>query len=79
MSKDCAPWVASAYALLGHFGEREYSGPPLSSLLSDEFSLVQVAGTAGLGVWQSKRYVWKVEQVDLRKAALRNNPEPLPG
>jgi hypothetical protein len=39
----------------------------------------QVAGTACLGAWQSTRYFWKVEQIELRKQALAQEPSTLTG
>lgn len=37
-----------------------------------------MAGTTALGVWQSQRYYWKLEQIDQRAATLARDPVPLP-
>jgi len=42
------------------------------------FPSAQVAGTTALGVWQSQRYYWKLEQIDQRAQTLAQAPVPLP-
>ncbi|GLD91550.1 hypothetical protein PINS_up000083 [Pythium insidiosum] len=42
------------------------------------FFSVIVAGTAGLGVWQTQRYFWKVEMIEQRKKQLFHNVVDLP-
>jgi cytochrome oxidase assembly protein ShyY1 len=37
-----------------------------------------VAGTTALGVWQSQRYFWKLEQIDQRAQTLAQAPARLP-
>mmetsp|Transcript_33946 Transcript_33946/g.44789 ORF Transcript_33946/g.44789 Transcript_33946/m.44789 type:complete len:330 (-) Transcript_33946:668-1657(-) len=37
-----------------------------------------VAGTAGLGVWQTQRYYWKIDQIEERRKRLQQVPQFLP-
>ncbi|TMW60537.1 hypothetical protein Poli38472_000579 [Pythium oligandrum] len=42
------------------------------------FFSVIVAGTAGLGTWQTQRYFWKVDLIEERKKQLKQNVVDLP-
>lgn len=37
-----------------------------------------VAGTTCLGIWQTQRYFWKIDQVTQRKEGLEKEPIALP-
>lgn len=57
---------------------RSIDGPTPQPPLPPESTTTQVAGTTGLGAWQSQRYFWKLEQIDQRAASLAQAPVPLP-